>query len=129
MHTKVLLWTYINLILKLASITIMGKSHRESALTKSILSALNRDPDRFKKTTLGKFLAFFSVRRIKLVRHEKEIFTKLRQDVWELGSDEYQGSFHTTRGQSPLKPMGDLGYSGSVSIPFNPCDKRFLNYH
>ena len=92
----------------------MGKSHRESALTKSIQSALNREPDRFKKTVLGKLVAFFSVRRIKLVRHERELFGRLRHEVWEFDQDEYQASFRTTRGQSPLKTMGDLGYSGSV---------------
>ncbi|KAJ5773821.1 hypothetical protein N7457_008717 [Penicillium paradoxum] len=102
----------------------MGKSRRESALTKSILSALIRDPDRFKKTALGKFLAFFSVRRMKLVRHEKELFKTLREEVWEFNAHEYQGSFHTTRGQPPLKPMGDLGYSGSTF--FETFDGRLL---
>jgi hypothetical protein len=92
----------------------MGESKRELALTKSIQSALTRDSDGFKKTVFGKLLAFFSVRRIKLVQHEKELFGRLRQGVWEFDPDQYQGSFHTTRGQPPLKPMGDMGYSGSV---------------
>lgn len=92
----------------------MGTSRRQSSLSKSIQSALTRDPDRFKKTALGKLIAFFSVYRIKLVRHEKILFGQLRQDVWQFDEDEYKGSFHTTRGQPPLKTMGDLGYSGSV---------------
>jgi hypothetical protein len=98
----------------------MGKSRRESALTKSIQCALTRDPNRFKKTALGKLIAFFSVRRIKLIRHDKELFARLRQEVWEFDQDEYQASFHTTGGQPPLKSMGDLGYSGSVRKQNDP---------
>ena len=94
----------------------MGASHRESALTKSIQSGLLRDPDHFKKTPCGRFLAFFTVRRIKLLRHERHLFAQLRQEVWKFDEDEYQASFHTTSGQAPLKAMGDLGYSGSVGI-------------
>lgn len=94
----------------------MGPSRRESALTKSIQSGLLRDPDRFKKTPWGRFLAFFTLRRIKLVRYEKHLFAKLRQEVWKFDEDEYQASFHTTSGQPPLKSMGDLGYSGSVGM-------------
>lgn len=92
----------------------MGTSRRQSSLSKSIQSALTCEPDRFKKTALGQLMAFFSAYRIKLVRHEKVVFEQLRQDVWQFDEDEYKGSFHTTRGQPPLKAMGDLGYSGSV---------------
>ncbi|KAJ6073267.1 hypothetical protein N7467_011352 [Penicillium canescens] len=102
----------------------MGTSRRQSSLSKSIQSALTREPDRFKKTALGKLMAFFSVYRIKLVRHEKIVFEQLRQDVWQFDEDEYKGSFHTTRGQPPLKAMGDLGYSGSTF--FSTLDAHFL---
>lgn len=93
----------------------MGKNHRQSALTKSIQSGVLRDQDQFKKTAWGKFIAFFTFRRIKLIRHERNLFAKLRQEVWEFDEDNYQASFHKTDGQSPLKMIGDLGYSGSVS--------------
>ncbi|KAJ5316557.1 hypothetical protein PENANT_c019G08546 [Penicillium antarcticum] len=99
-------------------------NRRQKSLSKSIQSALTRDPDRFKKSALGKLIAFFSVYRIKLVRHEKILFDQLRQDIWELNEDEYRGSFHTTRGQPPLKTMGDLGYSGSTF--FSTLDAHFL---
>ncbi|KAJ6090360.1 hypothetical protein N7486_009175 [Penicillium sp. IBT 16267x] len=91
----------------------MGSSRREKALTKSIQKALLRDPDKFKKTAWGRFIAFFTVRRIKLIRFESELFSKLRHEVWSYNEDDYQASFRTTSGQSALKAIGDLGYSGS----------------
>ncbi|KAJ5142339.1 hypothetical protein N7526_003334 [Penicillium atrosanguineum] len=92
----------------------MGKNRRQSALTKSIQSGLFRDPDRFKKSAWGKFIAFFTFRRIKLIRHERNLFAVLRQEVWGFDEDNYLASFHKTDGQPPLKMIGDLGYSGST---------------
>jgi hypothetical protein len=91
----------------------MGNTRRESALTKSIQSGLLREPDKCKKTAWGRFLAFFTVRRIKLVRYELELFAWLRKEIWKFDEDEYKASFRTTGGQPPLKMMGDMGYSGS----------------
>lgn len=100
----------------------MGKNRRQSTLTKSIQSGLLRDPDRCKKTAWRRFIAFFTFHRIKLVRHEQQLFLKLRQEVWKFDEDEYQASFRTTSGQPPLKMMGDLGYSGSVGgLSFREC--------
>jgi hypothetical protein len=92
----------------------MGTKRREKALAKSIQAGLLRDPDQFKKSAWGSILAFFTFQRIKLIRHEKHLFEKLRQEVWSFDESEYQASFRTTSGQPPLKMMGDLGYSGSV---------------
>lgn len=93
----------------------MGKNRRQSALAKSIQSALLRDPDRFKRTVWGQIIAFFTIRRIKLIRHERTLFAKLRQEVWDFDEHEYQASFHMRDNQPPLKIIGDLGYSGSVN--------------
>ncbi|KAJ5777574.1 hypothetical protein N7520_000820 [Penicillium odoratum] len=101
----------------------MGSSRRESALTKSIQAGLLRDPDRFKKTAWGQVKAFFTVRRIKLIRHESEMFSKLRQEVWKFNEDTYQASFRTS-GQKALKSIGDLGYSGSSF--FSTLDGYFV---
>lgn len=95
---------------------IMGTKRREKALAKSIQAGLLRDPDRFKKSAWGSFLAFFTFQRIKLIRHEQHLFEKLRREVWGFDESEYQASFRTTSGQPPLKMMGDLGYSGSVGF-------------
>ncbi|KAJ5432202.1 uncharacterized protein N7458_011358 [Penicillium daleae] len=51
----------------------MGNSRRQSALTKSIQAGLLRDPDRFKKTAWGHFIAFFTLYRIKLIRFEEDL--------------------------------------------------------
>ncbi|KAJ5662794.1 hypothetical protein N7462_011720 [Penicillium macrosclerotiorum] len=91
-----------------------NRRRRQSALIRSIQAGLLRDPDRFKKSAWGHFVAFFTFQRIKLVRFESQLFAKLRQDVWNFDENEYQASFHTTRGQLPLSAMGDLGYSGST---------------
>lgn len=93
----------------------MGNNRRQSALTKSIQSGLLREPDQCKKTAWGRFFAFFTCLRIRLIRFEPELFAKLRKEVWNFDEDEYQASFRSTNGQPPLKMMGDLGYSGSVS--------------
>ncbi|KAF3386972.1 hypothetical protein F1880_001636 [Penicillium rolfsii] len=102
----------------------MGKNRRQSALTKSIQAGLLRDPDRFKKTTWGHLIAFFTVYRIKLIRFEEELFAKLRQENWKFHENDYQASFRTTSGQPPLKSMGDLGYSGSTF--FGTCDGHYV---
>ena len=93
----------------------MGHKRRQASLIKSIQKGLKRDPERFKKTCWGQLIAFFTVNGVKLIRYEPEKFTHLRQEVWEFSEDDYQASFRPTNGQPPLKAMGDLGYSGSVS--------------
>ncbi|EPS31721.1 hypothetical protein POX_d06086 [Penicillium oxalicum] len=102
----------------------MGKNRRRSALTKSIQAAILRNPDQFKKTTLGRLLAFFTLFHVKLIKHEQQLFQKLRREIWQFDEDEYHASFRTTSGQPPLKPMGDLGYSGSTF--FGTLDGRYV---
>lgn len=103
----------------------MGKNRRQSALAKSIQAGLLRDPDRFKQTAWGHFIAFFTLHRIKLIRFEEQLFTMLRREIWQFNENEYHASFRTTSGQPPLKLMGDLGYSGSVSW-FQGTESRYL---
>ncbi|KAJ5102561.1 hypothetical protein N7532_003090 [Penicillium argentinense] len=105
----------------------MGTKRREKALAKSIQAGLLRDPDQFKKSVWGSILAFFTLHRIKLLRHEMHLFAKLRQEIWQFNEDEYHSSFRTTSGQPPLKMMGDLGYSGSVSNDNQTGLKRSLS--
>ena len=95
---------------------MMKISRRQSTLAKSIQAGLLDDSGRFKKSIWGQILAFFTFRRIMLIRYETYLFAKLRQEIWNYDEDEYQASFRTTSGQPPLKAMGELGYSGSVRI-------------
>ncbi|CAP97527.1 hypothetical protein E8E15_009073 [Penicillium rubens] len=101
----------------------MGNTRRESALTKSIQSGLLREPDKCKKTAWRRFLAFFTVRRIRLVRYELELFVRLRKEIWKFDEDEYKASFRTSA-QPPLKMIGDMGYSGSTF--FSSLDGHFV---
>lgn len=46
------------------------------------------------------------------------MFADLRQKHWELDDDDYVASFRPEEGGKPedvLSPMGDMGFSGSVS--------------
>ncbi|KAF7719991.1 Phosphatidylinositol-4-phosphate 5-kinase [Penicillium ucsense] len=103
----------------------MRKNRRQSALTKSIQTGVLRDPaQQSHKTAWGRLLAFFSLFKIKLVRHEQEFFRTLRRDIWQFDENEYQDSFRTSGGQPSLKTMGDLGYSGSTF--FGTFDGRYV---
>ena len=92
----------------------MGSSRRQKALSKSIQLALFRDPATFRKTLIGCILAFFSIFYIKLFRYGSNLFRKLRSETWEIDENEYKASFRDEKKTVPLKPMGDLGMSGSV---------------
>lgn len=92
----------------------MGR--RQTALSRSIQRALFRDPDTFRKTLIGRILAFFSLFYIKLIRYGHKTFRTLRNDVWQIDEAEYRASFRSEDCTHPLTPMGDMGFSGSVRI-------------
>ncbi|PYI21899.1 SAICAR synthase-like protein [Aspergillus japonicus CBS 114.51] len=102
----------------------MGNS-RHAALSKSIQRAIFRDPASFRKTVLGRFLAFFTILYIKLIRYGHVQFQKLRSEVWQIDEEEYKASFRNDSKKTvPLRPMGDLGLSGSTF--FSTSNSRFL---
>lgn len=94
---------------------------RYNSISRSIQLALYRDPNEIKKTILSYVLAFFTIFRIRLVRFGYELFRRLRDETWEIDEEEYRCSFLHKKGSKSLEPMGDLGYSGSVSyaVSFN----------
>ena len=98
-------------------------TRRQSALTRSIRSALTRDPNTFRSSTAGHLRVFFSLYDIQLLRYANLLFEKLRGEVWGVDEDEYRACF------SSLEPLGDLGLSGSVVGSFSPfsffltCDR------
>ena len=94
-------------------------NRRHLALTKSIQDALLRDPKSFRKTLIGRILAFFSIYYIKLLRHSDDRFRRLRIEVFGIDDEEYRQSFRKEGREPALTPMGDLGFSGSVSILFS----------
>lgn len=93
----------------------MGK-RREAAITGAIQRAIFLDATRIRRTILAYIVAFFTLYRIKLVRVAAEIFKRLRTDVWKMDEEEYKQSFQSSKGKAMVQPMGDLGYSGSVSL-------------
>lgn len=99
----------------------MKTNRRESALTKSIQAGLLRDSDSFKRTAWGHVRAFFTIGRIKLIRHESTVFSNMRRDVWHFNENQYLESFHSTGGKQALRAIGDLGYSGSVRAASKSC--------
>lgn len=94
--------------------SIMG-SKRYNSISRSIQLALFRDPNEIKKTVLSYILAFFTLFRIRLIRFGYELFKRLRTETWDIDEEEYRWSFLHKKGSKSLEPMGDLGYSGSVS--------------
>lgn len=90
-------------------------SRRQSMLTRSIQYALFHDPKTFKKTLIGRILAFFCIFYIKLVKYQSDVFRKLRNETWKIDEREYEASFRTRADQKrPMQLIGGLGYSGSV---------------
>ncbi|KAL4897964.1 SAICAR synthase-like protein [Aspergillus ambiguus] len=100
----------------------MGR--RQSALSRSIQRALFRNPDAFRKTLIGRILAFFSLFYIKLIRYSHETFRKLRNEVWKIDEAEYRSCFRSEDRTLPLNPMGDMGFSGSTF--FSTQNAKFL---
>ncbi|KAE8390067.1 hypothetical protein BDV23DRAFT_172592 [Aspergillus alliaceus] len=102
----------------------MGR-RRQAALSKSIQLALFRNPKTFRKTLIGRFIAFFSIFYLKLLRYEPDIFRKLRNEVWEISEEQYRACFLSGEDKTlPLLPMGDLGFSGSTF--FSTSNSAFL---
>jgi hypothetical protein len=90
---------------------------RQAEISKSIHRALLKDPDRVKKgNIIAGLLAFFAIWKIRLMPIAAALFQRLRNDVWKIDENEYRNSFRYEKGESRIEPMGDLGYSGSVSI-------------
>ncbi|KAF2434664.1 SAICAR synthase-like protein [Tothia fuscella] len=100
----------------------MGR--RDNLISRSILKALFRDSNTDKRTVLSRVIAFFTIFQLRLARYKDELFTKLRDDVWEMDEDEYRESFRGQDKHGKLKSVGDLGYSGSTF--FTTPNGKFL---
>jgi hypothetical protein len=112
--------------LETPSIGKMGR--RDNLISKSILQAIFRDRKPSKRTILGRIFAFFTVFQLHLARYKDELFTRLRDKIWEMDEDEYRESFRGQDVKGKLKSVGDLGYSGSVWRPLQYRWKAWANY-
>lgn len=100
---------------------------RQKAISRSILRALTRRGTA-RISLIQRIIAFFHIYYLTLIRYEKELFQKLRTEIWSLSEEEYISCFKTDE-KSSLVSMGDLGFSGSVRtflsqlIAFNYHDR------
>ncbi|OJJ01715.1 hypothetical protein ASPVEDRAFT_129987 [Aspergillus versicolor CBS 583.65] len=95
---------------------------RQKAISRSILRALTRRGTA-RISLIQRIIAFFHIYYLTLIRYEKELFQKLRTEIWSLSEEEYISCFKTD-GKSSLVSMGDLGFSGSTF--FRTSNSAFL---
>ncbi|KAK6213576.1 hypothetical protein QIS74_09578 [Colletotrichum tabaci] len=109
---------------------------RSTSISSSILAAISGDSSNPDKPSLQKRIfrvlaSFLSVFHLPLARYHAADFLELRHNVWKLDEQEYTTSFRLAQKaakgkgrESDLKPVGDLGYSGSTF--FTTADGKFL---
>lgn len=94
----------------------MGK--RQASISDSIVRAI--EDNRIEADTkIRKFLSFWHLFQVRLVRCSSDKLGELRSDAWNTEESSYGKSFNgDSRQKEKLEPVGDLGYSGSVKMPF-----------
>lgn len=98
---------------------------RTNRISRSILRAIFRDDANDERSLLARLFALFALFQLALQRFRALDFRRLRQEVWQLDNDEYRESFRSpNRRAGALKPVGDLGYSGSTF--FTTPNAKFL---
>ena len=91
---------------------------RDAAVSRSILRAIFQNARDDNRTLLSRILAFFALFQTALSRYDADLFYELRSIVWAMNEDEYRQSFRRGEQKARLQPVGDLGYSGSVSAMY-----------
>lgn len=97
---------------------------RIEAIARSIVQTIlngakkrSRSPVAYILTLISTIFSFY---QLPLHKHRPEVFTNLRQQHWKVEDEEYLASFRVEDGGKPedaLRPMADMGFSGSVSGP------------
>lgn len=100
---------------------------RLEKIARSIVRAIISGAEKRKRSPIAFILTListiFSLYELPFHKHRPHVFEGLRQRHWHLEEDAYEASF---RPEDPAKledmlvPMGDMGFSGSVSADF-PC--------
>lgn len=90
---------------------------REKGVARSIVYAiLNCDQEKIRgllSRLIATIATFFAIYQLSLTRFRNDLFQKLREK-WQIDEDDYKDSFGQ---RDNLKAMGDMGFSGSVSVP------------
>lgn len=96
---------------------------RDRLISTSILCAIFRsgpapNEDETRPGLLARIIAFFTIFSLTLSRYRAKLFSKLRNEIWQIEEEEYTESFRSPskNKRTDLVSIGDLGYSGSVCI-------------
>jgi len=88
---------------------------RERAIARSIIRAIVDGDKQGPQSVLSKLMsiivAFFAIYQLSLKRFRNDLYETLRRR-WAVDETAYEESF---RDEDQLQPIGDMGYSGSVS--------------
>jgi hypothetical protein len=101
---------------------------RQRRIARSIVRAVldGCGVERRGKSVVGLILALFSSLFALFQLHLRKVrpadFANLRRNYWDISDDSYASSFDPAErpadAATPLKPIGDMGFSGSVSSLF-----------
>ena len=97
---------------------------RSKLLGKAIIQAIVSDSEDNKGGVLSRILSFFRLFSITLSRFKADVFQKLRRETWQIDESKYRESFKEDN-KDGLKSVGDLGYSGSVSLASKKRSSRY----
>ena len=102
---------------------------RQEYIARSVVRALANGSGLEKRSQnalawlLAFFGAFFSLYQLILRKIRPADFSNLRREHWELSDPDYLDSFQPSESNNKedvLKPIGDMGFSGSVSTLVAP---------
>lgn len=100
---------------------------RQKVIARSIVNAILHDSQDDKRSALSKATSkaksFLWLYFLVFLRYRDDLFRQLR-DGWAIQDEEYTSSFAGQDAKEvALKPMGDMGYSGSVGF-YQVTDQR-----
>jgi hypothetical protein len=97
---------------------------RSTLLGKAIIEAIVSDSEDDRGSLLSRIFAFFRIFSITLSRFRADVFQRLRGETWQIDETKYRESFKEDS-KNGLKSVGDLGYSGSVSLVFKVRSTKY----
>jgi hypothetical protein len=97
----------------------MGRQKSIARSTAAPLSGSNKLPHTKLGRLLAAFSALFSLYQLPLDKIRPDVFEKLRTDCWLVKDEDYAAAFRpdSEGNAQALHPIGDMGFSGSVSCP------------
>ena len=96
---------------------------RQERIARSIVRAITNGKKKHRSVSplawlLGLFSTLFAFYQFTLRKVRPADFANLRRSHWDISDDDYNKSFEPEEGKAaeePLKSIGDMGLSGSVS--------------